>query len=170
MKLRRILSLALALLLIGAMALAEGGVQKGDECPDFELTTLAGETFRLSEQRGKVVFINIWATWCPPCAAEMPDIDRLAASHPDDLAVIGVSVDDLESTVRDFIEEKGYAYPIAMDDAKYTVARELFPTMYIPNSIFIAPNGVVTSIEAGQATYAMLEQRFADAQANAVEP
>ena len=170
MKLRKLFFLTLALLLIGALALAEGsGAQVGDECPDFELTTLSGDTFKLSECRGKVVFINVWATWCPPCRAEMGDIDRLAAAYPDELAVIGVSIDELKSTVDAFIAENGYSYPVAMDDAGYTVSMKIFPSYYIPNSIFIDPNGVVTSIEAGSADYDTLEQRFKDALAHGAE-
>ena len=170
MKLRNLLLVTLALLLIGTLALAEAaGAQVGDECPDFELTTLTGDTFRLSDCRGKAVFINIWATWCPPCRAEMGDIDRLAATYPDELAVIGVSIDELKSTVEDFIAENGYSYPIAMDDAGYTVSMKIFPSYYIPNSIFIDPNGVVTSIESGSADYDTLEQRFQDALAHGAE-
>lgn len=167
MNARKLMILALALMLLGAMALAESAQDVGSLCPDFELTTLTGETFRLSECRGKVVFINIWATWCPPCVSEMPEINRLAADHADELVVLGVSVDDRVSTVEEFIAEKGFSYLIAMDDANYTIANRLFPTYAIPNSIFIDPNGVVTSIEAGAADYATLERRFLDAKVHA---
>ena len=152
----------LALLLLGAAALAEAP-RVGDVCPDFELTTLDGGTFRLSDCRGKVVFVNIWATWCPPCVMEMPEIQRLAEAYPDRLAVIGVSVDELEETARDFVTRLGYTYPFAMDDADHTVALKLFPTFSIPNSIFIDPQGVVTSVKAGAASYFILENRFRDA-------
>ena len=167
MNARKLLILALALLMLGTIALAESAQDVGSQCTDFELTTLTGETFRLSDCRGKVVFINIWATWCPPCVSEMPEIDRLAAAYPDELVVLGVSVDDRMSTVKEFIAEKGYSYAIAMDDASYTVANKLFPTYAIPNSIFIDPNGIVTSIEAGAADYATLERRFLDAKLHA---
>ncbi len=127
-------------------ALAETSV--GDVCPDFSLNTLSGGTFRLSDYRGKVVFINIWATWCPPCVSEMPDIQRLQENHGD-LKVLGVSVDDSASIARSFIQKNGYTYTMAMDDAHYTVTEGIFPTYYIPNSIFIDPNGVVTYIGSG---------------------
>ena len=166
---KRIAIIALLLILtLAAAALAESP-DVGDVCPDFELTTVTGESFRLSEQRGKVVFINIWASWCPPCVAEMPEIDALAKAYPDELSVIGVSVDDRMSDVKAFIAEQGFSYPIAMDDANYTVANKLFPTYAVPNSIFIDPNGVVFSIEPGMADYATMEQRFLGAKAHAAE-
>lgn len=167
MNARKLMILALALLMVGVSSLAEAAPDVGSFCPDFELTTLKGETFRLSENRGKVVFINIWATWCPPCVSEMPEIEKLANAHADELVVLGVSVDDRVSTVEEFLAEKGYTYTIAMDDANYTVANRLFPTYAIPNSIFIDPKGVVTSIEAGAASYATMERRFLDAKLHA---
>ena len=140
----------------------------GDVCPDFELETLDGETFRLSDYRGKVVFVNLWATWCPPCVGEMPEIEALSQAYPDDLVVLGVSLDESEEDVRAFVEENGYTYRLAMD-SDGLVGWKIFPTFSIPNSVFIDPNGIVTSIEVGAAPYAVMEGRFEDALANAAE-
>ena len=138
-----LLALALVLTLPCAMAAkAAGPAEVGKPAPDFELTTLDGEVFRLSDQLGKVVFLNIWATWCPPCVAEMPEIQKLADDYPDELVVIGVSCDEGRSEVDAFLEEYGYTYPIAMDEG-YRIAGILYPSYYIPNSIFIAPDGTV---------------------------
>jgi thiol-disulfide isomerase/thioredoxin len=117
MRILKVLCLALALMLCGA-ALAEGAptpAEVGAEV-DFTLKTLDGEEFRLSENRGKVVYLNIWATWCPPCVAEIPDIQKLAEAHPDELIVVGASVDETSDVVADFIEEKGLTYLIGMDE------------------------------------------------------
>lgn len=124
--------------------------------------------FDLYENRGKVVFINIWATWCPPCVEEMPDIQALSEAYPDDLVVLGVSVDENEALPKDFVEKQGYTYNFALD-ATGLVSGLIFPSMYIPNSIFIAPNGVVTSIESGAADYETMEQRFLEALAYGTE-
>ena len=160
MNIKKWLALALAcLLILSASALAEGGTEVGDAAPDFELTTLTGETFKLSEQQGKVVYVNIWATWCPPCVGEMPDIQRLQEAHPDDLVVIGASVDDAIDTVSGFIEENGYTYAIAMDEG-YRLAGQIFPTMYIPETVFITPDGVVSSIDYGAVSYEDMEARY----------
>ena len=155
------LVLALALLLsAGALA-----AKVGEEAPDFELTTLTGEPFKLSEQRGKVVFLNIWATWCPPCQAEMPDIQRFCEAHPDDLAVIGASVDNEQATVEQYISENGFTYPIAMDEG-FKLAGELYRTEAIPLSVFISPSGVVTYMEPGMLDGDDLEELYQQALAN----
>ena len=155
MKTTVLLVLTLTLVQICASAaFAEASV--GEVCPDFSLTTLSGETFRLSDYRGKVVFINIWATWCGPCVSEMPDIQRLKDTYSD-LVVLGVSVDDAASIARNFIQKNGYTYTMAMDDNYYTVTGRIFPTYYIPNSIFIDPNGIVTYLASGSMSYNLME-------------
>lgn len=148
-------------------AFAETSV--GEVCPDFSLTTLSGGTFRLSDYRGKVVFINIWATWCGPCVGEMPDIQRLQETYSD-LVILGVSVDDDASIARSFAQEHGYTYTMAMDDDNYTVTGRIFPTSYIPNSIFIDPNGVVTYLDFGSMSYDRMESLYLNAKANANSP
>ena len=165
MKHIRITAMILVLMLCAA-ALAEATTtaEVGKPAPDFEVQTLDGETFRLSDCRGKVVFLNIWATWCPPCVAEMPDIQALSEAHPEDLVVIGVSMEP-EQDVRSFVEENGYTYKFAIDDGN--IGGLLYPTYYIPNSIFIDPNGVITFMDAGGADYETMEARYSDALANA---
>ena len=165
MKTTVLLALTMALaLLCASPAFAETSV--GEVCPDFSLPTLSGGTFRLSDYRGQVVFINIWATWCPPCVSEMPDIQRLQETYSD-LKVLGVSVDDTASIARNFIQKNGYTYTMAMDDDSYTVTWRIFPTSYIPNSIFIDPNGVVTYLDAGSMSYEYMEYLYLNAKANA---
>ena len=175
MKTIRFLSMALAILMIGATALAAvdtvtrvPSAQVGEEAPDFELTTLTGETFRLSDFRGKVVYLNQWATWCPPCVAEMPDIQRLANDHPDDLVVIGVSLDEAQEIVEEFVEANGYTYTFAMDWT-YEICGILYPTLSIPYSAFITSDGIVSSIDVGMLTYAAMIDRYDRAAAAAAE-
>ena len=164
MKKLRIPAMILALVMVGTMALAQplGNPQVGDTAFDFELKMIDGETFKLSDHLGKVVFLNIWATWCGPCVSEMPDIEKLANAYPDDLVVLGVSCDDSEKTVQSFVEEMGYTYNFAWD-GNYLVSGLLYPSYGIPNSIFISPEGVITSMEMGAASYEVMEQRYFDA-------
>ena len=166
MKTLKLLPLLLALLLLAASALAEAptAAEIGREAPDFELTQLDGETFRLSEHRGKVVLLNVWATWCPPCVAEMPDIQALSENYPDDLTVIGVSVDTDPAVVEEFIAENGYTYRFAMDTADWLIASQLYPTAGIPESVFINADGTVTDIIIGAfRDYETLEQAYLSA-------
>ena len=86
---KKLLVLLFVLLCLSASCLAESLPRVGAEAPDFEVVLTNGETFRLSEQRGKIVLINIWATWCGPCVAEMPEIEQLSKDYADDLVVIG---------------------------------------------------------------------------------
>lgn len=157
------LVLALMMLMMPLSAHAEEGAPEvGDPAPGFDLTQIDGEAFHLSDHLGKVVFLNVWATWCPPCVAEIPDIQKLSEAHPDDLVVIGVSLDEKESDVVKFVGDNGITYPIAMDDG-YLVAGKLYPTMYIPESVFIAPDGTIASVDVGGLTYEDMEARYSAA-------
>lgn len=111
--------------------------------PDFELPTGSGEPFRLSEHRGEVVVLNVWATWCPPCRHEIPDFIELQDELGDrGLTVVGVSLDeDGWDAVRPFAEEIGITYPIAVDDG--TVEGLYGPTVSLPTTFVIDRDGNV---------------------------
>lgn len=163
---KKILALALVLICLMASAAAEI-IMPGMKAPDFEATLITGETFKLSEQRGKVVLLNIWATWCGPCVAEMPDIDRLAKDYADDLVVIGVNTGEPEKHVVSFIEKNGYSYPIALDN-DYLISGMLYPTMSIPYTVVINPLGVITQVHngSGRGMYEVFEGYIQDALAS----
>lgn len=91
---------------------------------DFTLTDQYGNSHTLSDYKGKTVFLNFWATWCPPCRAEMPDIQKLYEEYDtegdDALIVLGIASPDIggeksEEGVKQFLEENGYTYPVLMD-------------------------------------------------------
>ena len=153
-----LITLALILTLAFTPALAEG-MKAGETAPDFELTTLEGEVIRLSDLQGKVVLLNIWATWCPPCVGEIPDLQKLAEAHPDELVVIGASMDESEADVREFIAADGVTYPIGMDE-EYRLGGELYATMYIPESVFIDPEGTIADVVVGGMAYDDMEAGF----------
>lgn len=73
--------------------------------PDFALEGMDGETYRLSEFQGKKVMVNFWATWCPYCVDEMPDLTKLAQDYSDDLVVLAVNVDESESKIQGFLDD-----------------------------------------------------------------
>ena len=97
---------------------AENLALSGAAAPEFVARDLDGRIHRLSDRRGSVVLVNIWATWCPPCRAEMPELDRLAREHREEgFFVFGVSTED-EEIQRDFREnEVSVAYPLLLPDA-----------------------------------------------------
>ncbi|MCI8453395.1 MAG: redoxin domain-containing protein [Lachnospiraceae bacterium] len=93
---------------------------------DFTLTDQFGNSHTLSEYKGKVVFLNFWATWCPPCRAEMPDIQKIyeeyQESGDDSLVILGVAgpsqgQEKTKQGITDFLEENGYTYPVLMDES-----------------------------------------------------
>lgn len=85
--------------------------------PDFSLKDLDGHSYRLSDLRGKVVFLNLWATWCPPCRMEMPSMERLhQRMRGKDFAMLAVSEDDDGATsVRPFVQQMGLTFPVLLD-------------------------------------------------------
>ena len=144
------IALLIALVCLSQTALASEIVVPvvGGEAPDFEIQTIDGETFTLSKQHGKVVLINIWATWCGPCVGEMPDLDRLAQDYEDQLVVIGVNCGESEQKVIDFVEQNGYSYLFAADP-EVRVSGLLYPTDTIPYTIVVDPYGVITVLHHG---------------------
>jgi len=116
----------------------------GAPMPDFNAKTLDGKTFDVKDQRGKVVLLNLWATWCGPCRAEIPELLALYGKHASKgLEIVGVSLDDssAESSVRDFAKEQKITYPIALDpDGK--LAND-FRTSVIPTSVLVDRGGKI---------------------------
>jgi len=110
--------------------------------PDFELPTRSGASFRLSDHRGEVVVLNLWATWCPPCRREMPDfIDLHDELSGRGLTVVGVALDDGWDAVGPFVDDLGVTYPIVVDDG--TVDGLYGPTATFPTTFVIDRAGNV---------------------------
>jgi peroxiredoxin len=102
---------------------------------DFTLRTPPGGTFRLSEHRGKVVMVNFWATWCPPCLEEMPAMDRLYRQHRDaGFTLVAVSVDADPAKVMPFLTSHKLTFPVALDprmDLANSYAVRALPSSFI---------------------------------------
>ena len=109
------------------------------EQADFTLAELGGKTWTLKEQRGKVVLLNFWATWCPPCRKEMPDLETLYRQFKDrGLVILAVSDEDA-GKVRPFIAEQKVTYPILLDPGRKV--NELFQIEGIPKTFVYDRNG-----------------------------
>lgn len=132
--------------------------------PDFELEDQFGQVHRLSDYKGKTVFLNFWATWCPPCRAEMPDIQRLYEEYDTEgeeaVIILGVAGPEMgnEKSAREiasFLEENGYTYPVVMD-----TTGELFEAYGIyafPTTFMIDREGNVFGYASGQLSYDMMQ-------------
>jgi peroxiredoxin len=93
--------------------------QQGFLAPDFELITTEGETIKLSELRGQAVLVNLWATWCPPCRAEMQSIERVYQDYKDQgftVLAVNMTRQDQLSAVAPFVKEQGLTFPILLDE------------------------------------------------------
>ena len=140
----------------------EPAPEVGHPAPDFTLKDLDGNTVRLSDLRGKVVFINFWATWCPPCRAEMPEIESVHQDYKDKgVVVLGVDISEPESTVRQYIQQGGFSWTIVLDSTG-EVARD-YQVVAIPTSFFLDREGIIKAVNVGAMTKRAIEAKLAEA-------
>ena len=124
------------------------GLATGDVAPDFELTTLAGDTVKLSDYRGKTVMLNFWASWCPPCRSEMPHMENYYNANKDsgEVEILAVNMTktekNKEKSAKEFVDEYKLTFPILLDvdsDVMKMYQIKVYPTSYIINA-----EGVIT--------------------------
>jgi peroxiredoxin len=121
-----------------AVSKIEADNERRDQA-DFTLAELGGKTWTLKEQRGKVVVLNFWATWCPPCRKEMPDLERLYQQFKDQGLVILAISDEDAGKVKPFIAQQKVTYPILLDPGRKV--NELFQIEGIPKTFVYDRNG-----------------------------
>ena len=119
---------------------------------DFSFESIQGKRIQLSDYRGKWVLVNFWATWCPPCREEMPDLAKLHLAHKDrDLVVIGVAMDEaVPERVMRFVERHHVPYPIVLGDAAQ--AEQIGSVEVLPTSYLYDPAGKLRSYQQGVIT------------------
>jgi peroxiredoxin len=121
-----------------AMAKLDADDKKREDA-DFTLQDLKGEAWTLKDQHGKVVLVNFWATWCPPCRKEMPDLQSLYKKYKDKgLVVLAISDEDL-AKVRPFIAEQDIKYPVLLDPGRQVA--KLYNVDGLPQSFVYDRNG-----------------------------
>ena len=121
----------------------------GQAVPDIILTGLDGSKTTLAAYRGKLVVLNAWATWCPPCRREMPSLERLSkALNTEYFAVLGVSVDEHELGVREYLNDKAVTFA-AFIDKDLNVVRDTLGIKIYPTTLLIAPNGALIGAMVG---------------------
>ena len=118
------------------------------EAPDFTLADLDGADISLRSYKGKVVLLNFWATWCPPCRAEMPSIEEMYGELKDrKFEILAVDVQESLATVKDFIEENEYTFPILLDTNGSVGA--VYGARSIPTTYLIDTNGYAVGFLVG---------------------
>ncbi len=138
---------ATGLLLLGGGA-ALSATAPSSPAPDFTLRSANGPNLRLQEQRGRVVMVNFWATWCGPCREEMPQLNKLYAKYrASGFVLLGVNVDDDARHATDVAARMGVTFPVLLDTDK-TVSR-LYDVSTMPSTLLIDRDGRVRYLHRG---------------------
>ncbi len=139
--------------LLGVVMLLWAGAASAQ---DFVFKDLQGKEQRLQDYRGKWVLVNFWATWCPPCLEEIPDLVSLHEAHKKaDMVVIGVALDSSKESVVDFVAKKRVSYPVVVGD--YDQAAQVGEVEALPTSYLYDPTGELVSYQQGMVTRASVE-------------
>lgn len=128
---------------------------------DIEFETLDGKTVKLSDFRGKWVVVNYWATWCPPCRVEMPELGFFYDAHKDKNAVVlGVNYEDNSpSQVKTFLEQEDIKFPIVRQKGRIDGKTTPFgPLRGLPTTYMVTPKGEVVAARTGMVDQKMLEE------------
>jgi peroxiredoxin len=133
----------------------------GQPAPDFTLQTFDGQSLTLSDLRGQVVVLNFWATWCPPCRAEMPALQEVYDAHAnDDLVVVAVDQNESAEQVAAFRSELKLSFPLLLD--RQYVVTDRYRVGLLPSTFFIDGDGVIRDVVyGGPMNRALLEDKIA---------
>jgi peroxiredoxin len=125
--------------------------------PELILTDLSGETVSLNDYRGSVVLVNLWATWCPPCQEEMPELQAFYEKHQaEDFVLIGIDQEETVEVVKPFVARYGLTFPVWLDE-NYQAGKKL-KTESLPSSFVIDDTGKVRLMWFGGVTEQFLEK------------
>lgn len=156
-------------LLLASLCL--GGTLAHAEAMDFELPDIAGKKHRLSDYRGKWVVVNYWATWCPPCLTEIPELQDFHDSHANgDAVVLGINFEDIDPrTLQNFVEDYFISYPVLREMPGRSSVMGGIPGL--PTTFVISPEGEILARQVGGVTAEMLDEFISERkQERSVEP
>ena len=124
--------------------------QAGFAAPDFTLKTPTGESYTLSKLRGQAVLVNLWATWCPPCRAEMPTIEAMYQEYKDQglvVLAIDMTYQDDPFEVVPFTQDHNLTFPVLLEETGEVA--ELYQLRSLPSSFFINRDGIISEVVIG---------------------
>ena len=135
------------------------GYEVGQQLQDFTITCLDGSEFHLADYRGKIVFLNLWGTWCTPCVAELPHFDALYREHEGDLAMLAIHSSTVTDDPAEYVQAKGWSMPVALDEDD-----EIFAIVNgsetLPQTIVLNRRGEVVYNEVRSVTAEMLASLY----------
>jgi thiol-disulfide isomerase/thioredoxin len=143
------------------------GLREGELAPDFEFSAFDGKRMKLSDFRGRPVFINFWATWCGPCRVEMPDIQTIFEDHAADrLAVIGVNNGEAAAPAQRYLNDLDMRWTAFAYDPEQDIVKR-YGIYGMPTSYFIDAEGVITRVHSGQLSLRVMQSAVREAIAGA---
>jgi peroxiredoxin len=129
---------------------AEAPPTEGQIAPDFSVAGLDGQTYRLSDFRGRHVVLNFWGSFCDPCVREMPLLQQIYEHYADEgVVVLGVNLDESLATVRSFVRSVDVNFPILLDHGKI---QKRYGVIYYPTTFVIGPDGKIAHKKVGEIT------------------
>lgn len=124
----------------------------GRPAPSFDVATTSGEPSSLAKYRGRIVVMNLWASWCPPCRAEMPDLERLSETYAKkNVVVLGVDQGESRERAASFARSLGIHYPILLDEQQQY--GRVYAALGLPTTIVVDPQGIVVRGFDGPLSY-----------------
>jgi len=159
----RVLVLAL-LLAVGANASAKTPIKMkpGDAAPQFSRTDLQGHPFDLKAQRGKIVLVDFWASWCAPCIVAIPHLSQLQKKYgARGFQVVGISMDDSANTTKETMQKFRFNYPVVLGDAK--LGNLYGGVLGLPQQFLIGADGKILAIRSGDFPPEALDKEIAAA-------
>ena len=154
--------ITLAAVLLLSVTTCMTGQETDAPAPDFKVTGLDGKAISLADYKGKVLFLNFWATWCPPCREEIPDfIEAYSELNDKGLEILGVSVDRMNpQQLKAWVADVGINYPVALANKDIVVDYE--PGEYIPASIVVDTKGRIRYRHVGLMDKETLARLFSE--------
>lgn len=138
------------------------GLRKGNIAPDFEIETLNGERVKLSDYRGKRIMLNFWASWCGPCRAEIPDMQKFYEQKEEDIEILAVNLVDSRSdeaeNVGPFVKDYELTFPVLLDWGN--IVAGIYQIQPIPTTFLIHSDGRIHNIAYGPLNYELMVQEF----------
>ena len=132
----------------------------GQSMPDLALSDLSGKMVRLSDFVGQPILINAWATWCPPCRAEMPLLHQFYLENKDEgFVLLAINAGETSTKVSQFIQQTGFSFPVLLDPDSASLER--MGVFSFPTSILVGRDGIVKKVHVGLITPEILETEIA---------